>query len=266
MNLGLEGQGALVVGASRGIGRAIARQLALEGADCVICARGERQLEETAVELARESGRRIVPVTVDTRDAASIRNMVAQAAGALGRLDLLVNCAARVLKGEPRETLANTEDAMVIEDYQEKFLGYLRCVREVVPHMEKQGGGRILNVSGSSARFGGFISAGARNAAIVNLGKTLALELASKRIFVNTVLPGVTRTEAFDEKMRLQAERRGIAVEAHIASVSERRTLGRVVTAEELAWTAVFLLSPRSIALNGETLAVTGGEGSTVHY
>lgn len=266
MDLQLKGKRALITGGSRGLGKAIALQLGQEGADCVICSRNAESLTATANELAAGSGRKCVPVTADTSDLASIKQLVAKAVDVLGGIDILVNCAARVMKGEARETLQNTADDMVLEDYQEKVLGYLRCAREVVPHMEKAGGGRILNLSGSSARFGGFLSSGARNAAIVNLSKSLAIELAPKKIYVNTILPGVTQTEAYDEKMRLQAQNKGIPVEEHIRQVAARRMLGRVVTAEELASVAVFLVSPRAIGLNGETLAVTGGEGTTVHY
>lgn len=266
MDLQLSGKRALLTGGSRGIGKAIARQLGREGADCVICSRTATTLKAAAEELARQTGRRFIPIVADTSDRESIRQLVSQAVAALGGLDILVNCAARVMKGEPRETLENTSDELVVRDFEEKFLGYFRCVREAVPHMKASGGGRILNISGSSARFGGFISAGARNSAVVNLSKSLAMELAPQGIYVNTILPGVTRTEAFDEKMRLQAQARNIPVEQHVELISGRRSLGRVVTAEELAYVAVFLLSPRAIGLNGETVAVNGGEGNTVHY
>ena len=266
MNLHLKDKRALITGASRGLGRAIALQLGLEGVDCAICARDMQALAATAKDLAAGSGRKCVPIQADTADLHSIRNLVNTAVTTLGGLDILVNCAARVMKGEARETLENTADELVLKDYEEKVLGYLRCVREVVPHMVKAGGGRILNLSGSAARFGGFLSSGARNAAIVNISKSLAIELAPQKIYVNTILPGVTRTEAFDEKMRLQAQTKGIPVEEHVRQVSARRTLGRVVTAEELASVAVFLLSPRAIGINGEAIAVTGGEGTTVHY
>jgi NAD(P)-dependent dehydrogenase (short-subunit alcohol dehydrogenase family) len=265
MDLQLKGKRALISGASRGLGRAIALELGLEGADCAISARGMGALRATAAELAAAGGRKCVPIHADTNDHESIKRMVDSAAAALGGLDILVNCAARVMKGEARETLENTADDLILKDYNEKVVGYLRCIRAVVPHLRKAGGGRILNLSGSAARFGGFLSSGARNAAIVNMSKSLSMELAPQQIYVNTILPGVTRTEAFDEKMRLQAETKGIPVEEHIRQVSARRTLGRVVTAEELASVAVFLVSPRAIGINGETIAVTGGEGTTVH-
>ena len=110
------------------------------------------------------------------------------------------------------------------------------------------------------------VSAGARNAAVVNLSKSLSLELGPRGIYVNTILPGITRTEAYEEKVRLQAQNKKISVMEHEQQISGRRSLGRVVTADELANVAVFLVSPCAVGLNGETLAVTGGEGNVVHY
>jgi NAD(P)-dependent dehydrogenase (short-subunit alcohol dehydrogenase family) len=266
MDLRLKGKRALITGASRGIGKAIARQLGHEGVDCVICSRSVEALRATAEELAHETGRRFVPLVADTGKLESIQQLVRDAVKELGGLDILVNCAARVMKAESRETLETTSDEMVIQDFEEKFVGYLRCIREAVPHMLKSGGGRIINVSGSSARFGGFISSGARNAAVVNLSKSLSLELGPRGIYVNCILPGVTRTEAYEEKVRLQAQNKKIPVAEHEQQISNRRSLGRVVTADELANVAVFLASPCAIGLNGEALAVTGGEGNVVHY
>ena len=163
MDLQLTGKRALITGASRGIGKAIARRLGHEGVDCVICSRSIDTLRATAEALAKETGRRFIPIAADTGKLESIQQLVKNAAKELGGIDILVNCAARVMKAESRETLATTSDEMVMQDFEEKFVGYLRCIREAVPHMLKSGGGRILNISGSSARFGGFISAGARN-------------------------------------------------------------------------------------------------------
>ena len=266
MDLQLTGKRALITGASRGIGKAIARRLGHEGVDCVICSRSIDTLRATAEALAKETGRRFIPIAADTGKLESIQILVKNAAQELGGIDILVNCAARVMKAESRETLATTSDEMVMQDFEEKFVGYLRCIREAVPHMLKSGGGRILNISGSSARFGGFISAGARNAAVVNLSKSLSLELGPRGIYVNTILPGITRTEAYEEKVRLQAQNKKISVTEHEQQISGRRSLGRVVTADELANVAVFLVSPCAVGLNGETLAVTGGEGNVVHY
>ncbi len=266
MELGLKGKHALITGASRGIGKAVAKQLGLEGVNCTICSRNPESLACTANELSSLTGQKYLPVAADISNRQSIENFVQKAADEFGHIDILVNCAARVMTSESKETLQNTHDEMVMQDFQEKFLGYLRCIRSTVPFMIKAGGGRIVNISGSSARFGGFISAGARNAAVVNLSKSLSIELAPHKIYVNSLLPGITKTEAYEAKMLAQASTKKISADEHISQVNSRRTIGRVVTADELAKVVVFLCSPCAIGINGECIAVTGGERNIVLY
>src|SRR6476659_11323146 len=135
MDLELRGKTALVTGGSRGIGKAIARELAREGADVAIVARDAVALAATAAELRAETGRRIAALTADTGDDASVERMVAEAVAALGRIDILVNCAARPGGQAPPPALADITDAIFWDDVNVKVLGYLRCAREVAPHM-----------------------------------------------------------------------------------------------------------------------------------
>ena len=137
MDLELAGKGAIVTGGSRGIGKAIARQLALEGVDVALAARDLATLGATAAELARESGRKIVPLTVDTGSDASVEQMVAGAVAALGRVDILVNAAAKPGGQAPPPKLAEITDEIFWDDVNVKVLGYLRCAREVAPLMAR---------------------------------------------------------------------------------------------------------------------------------
>jgi NAD(P)-dependent dehydrogenase (short-subunit alcohol dehydrogenase family) len=155
VDLELDGKAAIVTGGSRGIGKAIARQLALEGADVVIASRGLDALEATAVELTEETGRRMVPLQVDTGNDESVRAMVEQAAAALGRIDILVNCAARPGGPFPVPALGEITNDMFWEDMNVKVFGYLRCAQQVAPYMTSQGWGRIINISGMAARNSG---------------------------------------------------------------------------------------------------------------
>src|SRR5262245_3704546 len=134
MDLQLTGKRAVITGGSRGIGKATALRLAREGCDVAIVARSEGPLREAARELAEETGRKIVPLTGDTSDAASIKSFMAQAAGALGGVDILVNNAARV--GGTPGSVETVNDLDVLHDFEEKVLGYLRCAHEAVPHMK----------------------------------------------------------------------------------------------------------------------------------
>src|SRR5215212_3929498 len=165
MDLELTGKTAIVTGGSRGIGKAVARELAQEGADVVIAARDVKALEATAAELAEETGRKIVPIQVDTTSDDSVRQMVSRAAEALGRIDVLVNCAAKAGGQAPPPKLPEITYDAFLDDMNTKVMGYLRCAREVAPHMISQGWGGIINVSGLAARSTGATIGSMRNVA-----------------------------------------------------------------------------------------------------
>jgi NAD(P)-dependent dehydrogenase (short-subunit alcohol dehydrogenase family) len=264
MDLQLTDKRALVTGGSRGIGRMVALELAREGADVVIAARGAEALTDTAKELARETGRRIVPVTVDTADDDAVQTMARNADEALGGIDILVNSAARV--GGARAPLAELTDAEVWEDLNVKVMGYLRCARAVAPGMVARGWGRIVNISGLAARQSGSIAGSMRNVAVAALTKNLADELGPHGVNVTVVHPGATRTEAFGGYIAAMAARQGVdpaEMEARISSINSVR---RVVDASEVAAVVTFLASPRSSAINGDAIACGGGAVGAIHY
>src|SRR5438132_3062808 len=189
MDLELAGKTAIVTGGSRGIGKAIARELAREGVDVVIVARSMNALEATAAELAEETGRVIVPIVADTGNDTSVKAMVEQAARALGHIDILVNCAAQPGGQAPPPKLAEITDEAFYSDVNVKVMGYLRCAREVAPHMIGQGWGRIISISGLAARSTGSTIGSIRNVAVVSLSKKMADDHGSKGINVNVVHP-----------------------------------------------------------------------------
>ena len=174
MDLQLHDKKAVVSGGSAGMGKAIARQLAREGCDVAIGARTEARLRATANEIAGETGRKIVPIVVDTLDGESIKAFVGQAAESLGGIHILANCAARV-GGTIPDSMDTISDEQIVKDFEEKFLGYYRCAREAAPYMKQAGWGRIVNLSGGAGRTPGTgISTPARNIACVALTKSLA--------------------------------------------------------------------------------------------
>jgi NAD(P)-dependent dehydrogenase (short-subunit alcohol dehydrogenase family) len=265
MDLELSGKRALVTGGSRGIGKAIARQLAFEGVDCVICARNLQPLEDSAKELASQTGRKVVPIVADTLKPESIAALVRGSAAALGGIDILVNNAARV-SGDIPEDFDHIEDQQILKDFEEKVVGYFRCAREVAPYMRQTGWGRIVNVSGLAARSAGGISAGARNVATVNLTKSLSMALGPEGITVNAVYPAGTLTENLRSRMSNRARQEGIEVDQLLEQSAANTAIRRLVTAEDIANVVVFLCSPKAEAVTGEAIAVTGGVGSEVHY
>jgi NAD(P)-dependent dehydrogenase (short-subunit alcohol dehydrogenase family) len=264
MDLELQGKAALVTGGSRGIGKAIARQLALEGADVAICARQRDVLDAAVKELANETGRRILPLLADTSKAEDVNAMVQAAVAALGRLDVLVNNAALV-GGVPSNDLATVDEAAILGDLNTKFLGYVRCARAAAPHMQKNRWGRIINIGGLAARTAGNI-AGARNAAVGHLTKTLADMLGPSGITVNAIHPGTTRTERTAEGWAGQAKQQGVSLEEYERRLAAQHAIRRIVDAREIAYLAAFLASPKAGAITGEVIAAGGGPSRAVYY
>jgi len=266
MDLHLTGKRALVTGGSKGIGKAIARQLAREGVDVVISARNREDLEATRHELAEETGRRIIAVTADTSDDGSVKNLVAEAVATLGGLDILVNSAAKPGGQAPPPKLAQVTDAIFYGDVDVKVMGYLRTAREVAPHMAAAGWGRIINVSGLAARQTGSIVGSIRNVAVAALTKSLADELGPLGINVTVIHPGLTRTEKTAPLVAARAAAAGVS-EAEIEKrFAANVAIGRIVDAAEVADIVAFLASPRSVAITGDAIACGGGAKGAIHY
>ena len=267
MDLELNGKTAIVTGGSRGIGKAVARVLAADGASVVITGRYADTLSAAAEEVAADTGGSVTPIVADMTSAEQVESMVAAAADALGgRIDILVNNAAAP-GGLARGALNEIRDEDVLLDLDTKVMGYLRCARAVAPYMQQQGWGRIVNVGGLSARRGaGNLSAGVRNSGLSNLTKYLAEELGGSGVCVNLVHPGTTRTERSGPMYAEQAEREGVAVDEIERRVAAGNSTRRIVDAEELAWVVAFFASPRSIAISGETIAAGGGAGTNVYH
>jgi NAD(P)-dependent dehydrogenase (short-subunit alcohol dehydrogenase family) len=242
MDLGLTGRVAIVTGGSRGIGKAIAGELAREGADVAVCGRTRETIGEAAEALAKDTGRRVIPIVADTTQWDSVTRMVETVVSQLGRVDVLVNNAATP-GGMVSGPLADADEAALLEDINTKVLGYLRCAKAVAPHMQQRGWGRIVNIGGLSGRRSGNIS-GLRNAAIVHLTKTLSDQLGQHGITVNLVHPGATRTERTDA-----------ATEKRAATNAIRR----IVDASEIAQVVTFLASTKAANVTGIAIDASGG-------
>ena len=266
MDLQLKGKTAVVTGGSRGIGKAIARALAEEGCDVVIVARDMTALKATADEIAKATGRKITGVSTDTGDDASVKKMAADARLALGRIDILVNCAAAPGGQAKPPALAEISNENFFADMNVKVLGYLRTAREIAPAMKAQGFGRIINISGLAARSTGTIIGSVRNVSVAALTKNLAEEMAGTGVTVTCVHPGLTRTEKTPGVIAQQAAAQGVA-EAEIEKRMDQGNLvGKLITAEDVAFIVAMLASPRSIAINGDVIATGGGAKGSIHY
>jgi len=251
MDLELGGKRALITGGSRGIGKAVARQLALEGAHVAIAARDRGRIEATVAELSSESALPVFGMTVDTARGDSITDLVRAVADELGGIDVLVNAAARPAGQMPAPSWDAVTEAYLFEEVRVKVLGYLRMAQAAAPFMIESGWGRIINVSGLAARQTASVVGSIRNVAVAAMSKNLADALGQYGINVVTVHPGTTITEAMSDEVRARPA---------------QNLLGRLVDAREVAYLIAFLASPKSVAVNGDVIAAGGGTPRVIYY
>jgi 3-oxoacyl-[acyl-carrier protein] reductase len=263
MALELEGRVALITGGSMGIGRVTALTLAREGANIAICARGKDDLESAAIEI-RSTGRDALPVQADMTSHDDIQRFVKTAADHFGRVDILVNNAVTSYLKSFQE-LTDEEFNYHVDV---KLLGYVRCIREVLPHMQQRRWGRIVNVAGMSARIIGplRITSGVVNSAITNFTKQLADQVAKDNILINAVHPGTTLTPRQASVIQGEADAFDITFEEARQRRLDEIPLGRFVMPEDLANVILFFCSEASSAVTGQAIAVDGGSASAIAY
>jgi NAD(P)-dependent dehydrogenase (short-subunit alcohol dehydrogenase family) len=264
MDLGLQGKVAVVTGGSLGIGRTTALALAQEGVDVAICARGVETLEEAAGEIRSRTGRKVHAVRADMTSLEDIQNLVSSAVAELGGVDILVNNAVNSVAAPFMEL----PDEAWLNHINVKVMGYMRCAREVVPHMKARGGGRIINIGGMAARNVGplTMSNGVTNSAVSNMAKYVSDQVAQDGILVNCIHPGTTRTP----RQTMMLERRASDADITLDEAERRAVssipIGRMVEPEDVADLVLFLVSARASAITGQTIAIEGGAGQGVHY
>jgi NAD(P)-dependent dehydrogenase (short-subunit alcohol dehydrogenase family) len=256
MDLGLKGKTALVTGGSKGIGRAVARALAAEGARVMICARDGETLKRAAGEIERETGAEVLTAAADLSELEAVARVAADAVSRLGRLDILVNNAGAIKGGD----FFAIPDEEWLRGWSLKLLGYIRMAREVLPHMQRQGGGRIINVVGAAARNPAttYMMGGAANAALINFTKALADLGAKSKVLVTAVSPGPVKTERWDSLAKQQAAAQGKDLDTYVREQSASLPLGRIALPEEVADLVCFLASERASFLSGIAITVDG--------
>ena len=264
MNLSLEGKIAIVTGSSKGIGRAAALALAEEGVDVTICSRGSADLEDAAAEIRAATGRQVLAIQADMSDPEAIKNLVAATVAEFGGVDILVNNAVNS-KAAPFMELADED---WLNHINVKVMGYVRCSREVIPHMQARGGGRIINIGGMAARAANTLanSNGVTNSSVSNMAKNLSDAFASDGILVNCIHPGTTRTERQERSLQARAEHASISVEEAEQLAVANIPIGRMVESKDIADLILFLVSDRAGAITGQTIAVEGGAGRGMNY
>lgn len=256
MDLGLSGRVAIVTGSSRGIGRACAESLLREGASVVVTGRDKARLDKACEDMSTLGGK-VLGVQVDLASDEQTKAMADRAIEAFGQIDILVNSAAAVRPADFFEiTEANWGGV-----FEEKLNGYVRALRHVVPHMKARRSGRIVNMSGAAARQPHYatVTVGLNNAAVLNLTKSLAAELARHGIAVNAVLPHIIDTDTQDDTMRDWAAMTG-QTEAEVRAERVAKVpVGRMGKPQEVGDVVAFLASERASFVCGAALHVDGG-------
>lgn len=257
MELHLNGKRALVTGASRGLGYAVGRGLALEGCRVALNSRDPQKLETAARALREAAASEVVAVPGDVTGPDNPARIVRRAAEALGGLDLLVTNAG----GPPPGKFETFDEAAWQQAIELSFMSHVRLIRAALPYLRQSQAASVLSVTSITVKqpIPGLVLSNSVRAATVGLIKTLALELGSEGIRFNAILPGWTKTERVIELMEHRARQNNTSVEEEIRKQAAQSPLGRMAEPEEFANAAVFLLSPAASYLTGVMLPVDGG-------
>ncbi len=257
MDLGLKDKCALVMASSSGLGKAIAKEFAREGARVMLFSRSEEALERAQREIFEETGNSPAFFAGSIKSADDIRKLVLETVTTFGPVYALVNNTG----GPPAGTFDNFDDAAWQEAYELTLLSYIRTIREVLPHMRRNGGGRILCSASSSIKavLDNLILSNTFRMGVVGLAKTLSQELGKDNILVNVIAPGRIGTARIDYLDKVRAEKAGISVEQLQRETFKGIPLGRYGKPEEYGKLSVFLCSEANTFITGQTVLVDGG-------
>jgi NAD(P)-dependent dehydrogenase (short-subunit alcohol dehydrogenase family) len=252
MELGLKGKVAVVTGSTEGIGRATAFKFAQEGAKVAICGRRSEVVDKTVDEIKRAGGD-VFGMAADIGQAADIGRFIDAVVRHFGRLDILVNNAGSSKRGK----FLDIDDATWSADLELKVYGAIRCTRLAVPHMRKQGGGRIINITNIGAKQPGAESMPTTlsRAAGLAFTKALSKEYAPDKILVNTICIGKIKSGQH-ERTRARA---GLSADEYYTKAGKEIPLGRIGEPEEAANAIVFLASAAASYITGASINLDGG-------
>ena len=256
MDLQLTGKVALVTAASRGLGRASARQLALEGSRVVMCARSDA-LDQSADEIRQESGSQVIPVRADVTVQADVERAVQQTIDHFGQVDVLVINAGGPTPGNFLDiTTSDWEEAV-----QLTLMSAVRLCYEVVPHMLEQGSGSIVAIESISVRqpIDKLILSNSIRMAVIGMLKSMANELGPRGIRINSINPTFTWTERVEQLLERRAADKGTDIELEAAAIAATIPLRRMGDVEEFGRAVAWLASPAASYIHGHGLMFDGG-------
>lgn len=256
MDLELKDKVAVVGGASKGLGRACAEVLAEEGAKVVVCSRTQADLDRTAKEIREATGSDVLALAGDLDNHQTIRDLIA-ATSRFGRLDILVNNSG----GPPLARALTATEEQWATALQRSLLFFARMSREAIPHMKRQGGGRIINILAATVYqpIPNLALSGVTRLGVVAFAKSLADEVGRDGILVNNVCPGSILTDRMRSNVAARAKELGVSLEQGLADRAAETAVGRIGEPRELAHLVAFLASGKSSYITGTTMLVDGG-------
>jgi 3-oxoacyl-[acyl-carrier protein] reductase len=257
MDLGLKQKVALVVAGSRGLGKAVAEELAAEGASLILCARDAKVLTETAAAVATEHDAHVLAIPADVEIPADIKRVVDSGLDRFGRIDILVTNAG----GPP----AGRFDQITTEQWEAAtrltLYSAIEFARLVLPGMRERAWGRILNITSIAVKqpVDNLMLSNSLRAGVTGFARTLATEVAADGITVNNILPGYTRTERVEELASMMADKQGISADQFKSKWEAEIPMRRLGEPREFAALAAFLVSERASYITGTSIQVDGG-------
>jgi NAD(P)-dependent dehydrogenase (short-subunit alcohol dehydrogenase family) len=256
MDLGLRGKVAVITGASRGIGKAVAQELLQEGCVVAICARNAERLNATVRDLS-QNGAHVVGIPTDVTDEAAVGQFVNAARDAFGHIDILVNNAGTHLRG----TVESTTLQILERQLRDKVFGFFAMIQAVLPIMKRQRDGRIINIVGQAARHPhpDRFPSGVTNAAVMAMTKSVADAVARDNIRVNAVCPQYIESELLASLIEKEMRERKVDRATAAGGFSRSNPLGRVGTPQEVADLVAFLVSDCSNFTTGSSISIDGG-------
>ncbi len=257
MDLGLKGRVAIVAAASKGLGRAVAVELAREGAQVAICARSTANLAAAVDFIRTETGASVLSEPVDVTNGEAIAGFVDRVEQRFGRVDIAVLNAG----GPPSKTFLEISPQEWRDAFELNLMSAVNFSREVLPRMQKNHWGRLITITSTSVKqpIDGLMLSNSIRSGVTGLARTLANEFGPSGITVNNVCPGSTMTERLENLLEARARKSNVSRETVQNEMAAQIPLRRIGTPEEFAAVVTFLASERASYVNGVTLAVDGG-------
>ena len=257
MDLKLKDKVAIVLAASKGLGRAVALALSAEGAKVVISSRDGAALSKTAAEIQKQTGNEVIAIPADVSNSEQVIDLIKKTAETFGRIDILLNNAG----GPPFDKFENFSDEQWQKAFDVSLLSFARTGREVLPHMQKAGAGSIINIISGSAKsvLNNSVLSTAMRMGVVGMAKLMADEFGPYQITVNNVAPGLILTDRIKDTLP-----KGVDTEEALKEKAKTIPIGRIGKPEELAALVAFLASEQAAYITGTTISVDGGASRAI--